>query len=95
LFRRGAILAAINAASGGQPTLIGKPSPLLPDGRPKDEVVPPDLLVVGDRLETDIAGGRHLPNSRRLSGVSTREQALAWSPPPTIIADDLSDVLGL
>ena len=54
-----------------------------------------DTLVVGDRLETDIAAGQAVgcPTAVVLSGVSTREQAEAWRPSPTIIAESLSELV--
>jgi 4-nitrophenyl phosphatase len=52
---------------------------------------PAEALVVGDRLETDIAAGQAVgcPTALVLSGVSTRAQAEAWSPPPSLIVQDL------
>ena len=93
----GAILASIEAATDVKPIVIGKPSPFMLElaaermGLTKDEV-----LVVGDRLETDIAGGQVM-NARTalvLSGVSTREQAEVWKPKPDMIADDLMKLVG-
>jgi ribonucleotide monophosphatase NagD (HAD superfamily) len=48
--------------------------------------------VVGDRLETDIAGGQAAgcPIALVLSGVSTREQADAWRPRIDIVAENLT-----
>ncbi|MBI3739903.1 MAG: HAD-IIA family hydrolase, partial [Chloroflexi bacterium] len=74
----GAILAAIEAATDVKPIVIGKPSPFMLElsaeriGLTKDEV-----LVVGDRLETDIAGGQAMGarTALVLSGVSTYEEA--------------------
>ncbi len=54
-----------------------------------------EILVVGDRLETDIAGGQRAGNRTALvlSGVSTRKQAMEWSPAPDLIAIDLAEVI--
>jgi ribonucleotide monophosphatase NagD (HAD superfamily) len=51
-----------------------------------------ETLVVGDRLETDIAAGQAVgcPTALVLSGVSTREQADAWEPKIDVITDDLA-----
>jgi glycerol 3-phosphatase-2 len=67
----GSLVAALKAATGRQPRVIGKPAPALfsaalaahPGDRP---------LVIGDRLDTDIAGARAagLPSLLVLSGVS-------------------------
>jgi ribonucleotide monophosphatase NagD (HAD superfamily) len=50
-----------------------------------------DTLVIGDRLETDIAAGQAVgcPTALVLSGVSSIEQARKWSPQPNLIADNL------
>jgi 4-nitrophenyl phosphatase len=55
-----------------------------------------ETLVVGDRLETDVAAGQNVgcPTALVLSGVSTREQAEAWRPKIDILADDLSALVG-
>ena len=51
-----------------------------------------ETLVVGDRLETDIAAGQSVgcPTALVLSGVSTMEQAKHWNPQPDIIAESLN-----
>jgi 4-nitrophenyl phosphatase len=51
--------------------------------------------VVGDRLETDIAGAQALgcPTAVVLSGVSTAAQARAWTPPPDVIAENIAVLL--
>jgi len=54
-----------------------------------------ETLVIGDRLDTDIAGGQAVgcPTALVLSGVSTREQAANWNPRIDFIADDLSRLM--
>jgi 4-nitrophenyl phosphatase len=54
------------------------------------------VLMVGDRLETDIAGGQAAgcPSAVVLSGVSTREQVEAWRPQVEIVAQNLSALIG-
>jgi 4-nitrophenyl phosphatase len=54
-----------------------------------------ETLIVGDRLETDIAAGQALgcPTAAMLSGVSTRREAEAWKPSPTIIAESLEELV--
>lgn len=94
----GSILAAIETAAEVKPIVIGKPSPFMFElsaermGLSKDEI-----LVVGDRLETDIAGGQAVGSRTALvlSGVSTLQQALAWVPAPDLIAKDLSELVML
>ncbi len=94
----GAILAAINVASGRQPIVVGKPSPLLFEMAARRMKLPAgDLLVVGDRLETDIQGGQTFGARTAvvLSGVSTQDDVAGWKPAPTIVAPTLGALLGL
>ena len=92
----GSFLALITAATGEEPIVAGKPAPELLElalerlGTPKEKT-----LVVGDRLETDIAGGQAVgcPTALVLSGVSTREMGEAWLPRVNIIANDLSTLI--
>ncbi|HLE92045.1 MAG TPA: HAD hydrolase-like protein, partial [Anaerolineales bacterium] len=92
----GAWISVITTATGVQPIIAGKPFPFLMElsleklGTRKEET-----LVVGDRLETDIAAGQAVgcPTALVLSGVSTKKQAEAWKPPPTIIAENLTELI--
>ena len=93
----GAWYSVVVTATGVQPIVAGKPFPFLMElsldrlGTRKQET-----LVVGDRLETDIAGGQAVdcPTALVLSGVSTLEQANQWKPPPDYIVQDLSQLIG-
>jgi HAD superfamily hydrolase (TIGR01457 family) len=86
----GALLAAVVATTGVEPTIIGKPNaPLFEaacraagEGRP---------LVVGDRLDTDIAGAAALglDSLLVLTGISSREEAETSDVRPTYLAEDL------
>jgi len=87
----GAILAAIEATCEVRAEVIGKPhAPIFHaalrragGGRP---------LVVGDRLDTDIAGAADLgwASMLVLTGISSREDAEVAAMRPTYIAEDLS-----
>lgn len=56
----GAILAAIEAATGVVPVIAGKPFPRMVEMSLKHMALSPDeVLVVGDRIETDILSGRN------------------------------------
>jgi len=77
----GSLVAALGAATGLRPEVIGKPEPALyaaalADG---DNSAP---LAVGDRLDTDIAGARAagLPSLLVLSGVSSATALIAAGP---------------
>jgi 4-nitrophenyl phosphatase len=92
----GAWLSVITTATGVEPLSAGKPAPFLMElalerlGTKKEET-----LVVGDRLETDIAAGQAVgcPTALVLSGVSTREQAEKWEPDINLIAKDLTSLI--
>ncbi|QYK56530.1 MAG: HAD-IIA family hydrolase [Fimbriimonadaceae bacterium] len=55
----GAIVAAVERASGVSPRVLGKPAPdLLEWAMDETGVAPGEALVVGDRVDTDIDAGR-------------------------------------
>ena len=93
----GAWISVITTATDIEPIFAGKPFPFLMElslerlGTKKEET-----LVVGDRLETDIAAGQAVgcPCALVLSGVSTQEQADLWRPQLDVIAKDLSTLIG-
>jgi len=94
----GATLAALETAGGSHPVIIGKPSPLMFElSLERMRLRQSEVLIVGDRLETDIAGGQSLGSRTALvlSGVSTSAQAKDWKPAPDLLAADLAEVLGL
>lgn len=94
----GAILAAIATAAERAPTVIGKPSPfMLEIAAERMHLKKEELLVVGDRLETDVAAGQAFGarTALVLSGVSTREQSRVWKPQPDLVAEDLAQLVGL
>jgi glycerol-1-phosphatase len=73
----GSLVAALEAATGQRPTVIGKPAPaLFTAAREAHHGDRP--LVIGDRLDTDIAGARAagLPSLLVLSGVSDAHDLL-------------------
>lgn len=92
----GSMLAAIEAATDQAPFIIGKPKATIFTqaieylGEKSENV-----LVVGDRIETDIAGGQAAgcKCALVLSGVSTREMGGAWTPEIDYIAQDLTELL--
>jgi 4-nitrophenyl phosphatase len=93
----GAILAAIATASNVQPIVVGKPAPfMLQLSARRMDLQPSEVLVVGDRLETDIAGGKAFGarTALVLSGVSTKAEAEAWQPGPDLVSPDLAELVG-
>jgi len=92
----GTIVRAIETASETKPIIIGKPEPALFNlGFEKLGLRPDQTMVVGDRLETDIAGGQAAGclTCLVLSGVSTQAQADNWQPQPDIVCESLEELL--
>ena len=93
----GAWVSVITTATDIHPIYAGKPAPYLIDlARDRLGTTKEETLVVGDRLETDIAGGQAAgcPCALVLSGVSTAEQARKWKPKVDVIARDLAELVG-
>jgi 4-nitrophenyl phosphatase len=91
----GTLLAALEAASGVKAQLAGKPLPFLFEVcLERLGCSPEETLTVGDRLDTDILGGQSsgCKTALVLTGVSTREEALQWSPQPDLILENAIDL---
>ncbi len=103
----GAILAAVETASGRRAEIAGKPErhlfemaieelrgSFVRDSRTKE---PRNLRVamIGDRVSSDIAGGKAagLETILVLSGTTSREGAAAADPAPDFVLEDLSGLL--
>jgi HAD superfamily hydrolase (TIGR01450 family) len=90
----GAIVAAVEYATGRTAEVVGKPQPQLlltaldrlGDGR---------TLVVGDRVDSDLAAAAaaHLEGALVLTGEATREDADGFEPPPVAIGDTLAALM--
>jgi len=94
----GAIIAALQTATGVQPLVAGKPQPTMYQlAFERLNLAPHQTLAVGDRLETDIAGGiaANCQTALVLSGISTELEASQSPYKPTLITRDLSELLGL
>lgn len=92
----GAWISVIVTATGVEPIYAGKPAPyLLELARKRLGTAKEQTMVVGDRLETDIAGGQAagMPTALVLSGVSTRVQAEGWKPKVDLVVDDLAELI--
>jgi HAD superfamily hydrolase (TIGR01457 family) len=86
----GALLAVIVSATGSDPVVVGKPNaPLFEAARKLAGGDNP--LVVGDRLDTDIAGAAALgwASLLVLTGVSREEDLATSEVQPTFVAPDL------
>ncbi|MCW5873703.1 MAG: HAD-IIA family hydrolase [Anaerolineales bacterium] len=92
----GSILAALQAASGVQPTIIGKPGTAgFMAAMDALGVTPAETMMIGDRVDTDIAGAQAAGcrTGLVLSGITTEAEAYAWQPAPDYIAADLATLL--
>ncbi|MBW8009985.1 MAG: HAD-IIA family hydrolase [Chloroflexi bacterium] len=89
----GAIINALESATGVKAKIIGKPqTTMFTQALERLKTEPEETLVVGDRIETDIAGGQAAGcrTALVLSGVTNQEMAVTWTPLPDIILPDLS-----
>lgn len=94
----GSILAALEAATDVKPIVIGKPSAFMLElAAERMRLAKSEILVIGDRLETDIVGGQSMGahTGLVLSGVTSLDQASAWLPKPDLIAKDLAELVGV
>ncbi|MCB2180367.1 HAD-IIA family hydrolase [bacterium] len=92
----GSMLAAIEAATDVPPQVIGKPKgTMFLQALEALNIAPENALVVGDRLETDIAGGQAAGCNTALvlSGVATEAEGKAWQPAIDFIAEDLDTLI--
>lgn len=91
----GAIVAAVERSTGAEALIIGKPNPYMIDmvlkehGFSKDEV-----LIVGDRLETDIQSGINagIGSALVLSGVAKKEDIEKTGIRPDFVFESINDI---
>jgi HAD superfamily hydrolase (TIGR01450 family) len=93
----GAVVAALETASGVTPISIGKPEPyLLEEAARAAGRAAREAIMVGDGLATDIAAARAVGarSILMLTGVSTREQldAVPTAEQPTAVAADAAEL---
>jgi len=91
----GAILASIERATGKHAEVMGKPHPPMMDAAALRLEGAERIAVVGDRAETDLAGGtaRGWTTILTLSGVTDRKQAGRIEPPPDFIVERLAELV--
>lgn len=92
----GSLVAALRTATGAEPMVAGKPAPaLMRDALGRGNFRAP--LVVGDRLDTDIAGANaaELPSLMVLTGVNNAHEVVHAVPGqrPTYLGADLRSLL--
>lgn len=91
----GAILAALHAATGRTPTVIGKPEPIMyQQALALLGSTPENTIAIGDRLDTDILGAVRtgMRSLMVLTGTSKREDLQNIDFAPTWIMQDLQAV---
>lgn len=95
----GGTLAALEAMTGRRLELLaGKPSTLTMTVARERLGLPPELcMMVGDRLETDIAMGQQagMLTAVTLTGVSKRADVARMSTPPSFVIENLGDIPAL
>jgi 4-nitrophenyl phosphatase len=92
----GALLAAIQAATGIDPIVVGKPEPILYRQATQRLGVPLEATAaLGDRMETDILGGIRtgVRTILVLSGVTTPEELALFEYQPDWVFQDIIDVM--
>lgn len=91
----GAILAALQAATGIEPTIIGKPEPIIyQQALALLKVDPAHTVAIGDRLETDILGAVRtgIRSLMVLTGVSSEKDFESTDYRPTWVMPDISAI---
>ncbi len=91
----GAVLAAVETASGARAEIGGKPEPHLFAQARRLLGGAERVAMVGDRISSDIEGGRRagLETVLVLTGACSRADAESAEPPPDHVLDDLSGLL--
>lgn len=92
----GAVIAGIQTASRKQPLVIGKPKPLMMlKGVERLGCTPAEAMMVGDRLDTDIAAAHNagLKTTLVLTGVATRADLAEANTLPDFVFADLPALL--
>lgn len=91
----GAVLAALQAATGIAPICIGKPQPIMyQQAMTLLAADPAETVAIGDRLETDIMGAVRagIRSLMVLSGISSEQDLAHASAQPTWIMPDIRAV---
>jgi HAD superfamily hydrolase (TIGR01450 family) len=88
----GAVLAAVETASGSKAKIGGKPEPHLFEMARERIAAAERVAMVGDRVSSDIEGGRRagLETVLVLSGATSREEAGSADPAPDHVIENLA-----
>ncbi len=91
----GSLIAAIEAASGKKPYIVGKPNSLMMTiAKKKLKVHSEDTIMIGDRMDTDIIGGLEagMQTCLVLSGVSSKESLSEFPYKPDYIYESIAEI---
>lgn len=90
----GAVLAAVETASGAEAEIGGKPERHLFDVARERLGEAKRVAMVGDRISSDVEGGRRagLETVLVLTGATTREEAENGEPAPDHVLESLADL---
>jgi phosphoglycolate/pyridoxal phosphate phosphatase family enzyme len=91
----GAIIASIEYASGKTATIAGKPEPIMFEAAKKLFSSQDKIAIIGDRLDTDIGGGKraNISTILALSGSTDRGELARSQIIPDYVIEDLRDLL--
>jgi 4-nitrophenyl phosphatase len=92
----GAQLAALQAATGVPPLVLGKPEPgMFEEAMRRMGARPETTAIVGDRLNTDIAGGIRagITTILVLSGIASQDSLAASPVRPTLVYADITELV--
>lgn len=95
-FGVGAMAAMMGYGANVTPTFCGKPEKIFfTELCHRLRVRPDRCVLIGDNLESDIAGGKSVGMTTLLvlTGITTREDAVRATPPPDGVVDGLTDLL--
>lgn len=88
----GAMVAAVKVATGKEPVVVGKPSDIAADAILRIlGVGPREVLLIGDRLETDIAMGKRwgMRTALVLTGATSQEEVNKSTLKPDFVLESL------
>jgi 4-nitrophenyl phosphatase len=91
----GMVVAALQATSATEPTVIGKPERAIFEAAMKRfDAAPATTAMLGDRLETDILGAQRvgIGTIAVLTGVITREQLAASDIQPDCVYESIAEL---
>jgi 4-nitrophenyl phosphatase len=91
----GAILAALEVATGVSPTIIGKPEPIIyQQALALLGTTPEETVAIGDRLETDILGAVRtgIRSIMVLTGISSEQDVKVSEYQPTWVMSDITAI---